>query len=157
MSAAATGARRRRGFALLAALGVLSVVFIMAVSASMAARFTWSFLGMRLADQKLRNAARGAAEALAARPELLEAAKAEQGLQLAFPGRAPGDGIAVLAAVAGSTQTLAARFLAPREGDATVLLSASALLPRQARHEALYLVNVQGRRRAPILLEERTE
>ena len=151
----------RRGFALLAAIGVLAVLMILAVAAVGSAQFTLGFSQARTADQRLGQALEEGATILRPRlPDLVKKAaaswSAEQTsttVELIKPRPGVKDDVVVSATLGLVTGEGLPAGVQPRDGDFMVRLEAGRL-DRPLRRSAIYLVNSAGLRRAPILIQE---
>lgn len=149
------GAVRRRGFALVAAIGVLAILVIFAVAAAGVTQFTIGFSQARAADRRLGAALEQSAALLASRPpQALSADGAAHTFALVEARPGSRDDVAVTATVGLAPDPgLLGPALALREGDTVVRLEARRPGGRYTR-TATYLMNTAGQRRTPILLQE---
>ena len=159
--------RRRRGFALLAALGVLAVLTILAAAAAGSVSFTRGLAVERNRERALTSALSHGADLLGARGcEMLKSASASASAAatsttLLAPA---GEGVAVTAsAPAAPDRALLGDAFAPRDGDVAVRIEArptragaagKPAVSAGAGRAAVYLFNTGGGRRSPILLRE---
>ena len=149
-------ADRRRGFALIFAIGVLAVLVMVVMAAANSAQFTYVFAHARARDQQLGRAIRHAVDTVASRdwaakpvpaqPETIEIAASDPDARDAVMTRA-------LIAPRVPDEKTYGGVLAPREGDVLVRIEAETAR-KSARRVALYLFNAGAKRPAPILLEE---
>lgn len=151
--------RHNRGFALVAAIGVLAVLMIFAISAASTAQFTLGFSHARTADRRLGSALdEGVALLAAGRSELLKpGAAGSKPSSVALIEARPGSKNDVVVSATVGLQpdpALLPSALAAREGDLIVRLDAARADGRGSRRSALVLMNSAGQRRAPILLQE---
>lgn len=142
---------KRRGFALVAAIGVMVLVGIFAFAAATTAQFTYAFSQARFSDQQLGRILREAAVAEMASPQ---PASADQKRPVITTETAAGNNVVVTAAELPGQQGLQmlGGALKPREGDQ--VLELRAMHRDKFVRGANYLVNRSGNRTAPILLRE---
>jgi hypothetical protein len=149
-------AARRRGFALVFAIGVLAVLVMVVMAGANSAQFTYSFAHGRARDQQLGQAIRYAVDTIAARDWKAKPVPAQpETVEFAAPVPEAKDAVtarAVIAPQAPDEKTYRG-LLAAREGDVLVRVEAETAV-KSARRSALYLLNAGGKRPAPILLEE---
>ncbi|MCX7717720.1 MAG: hypothetical protein N2111_04855 [Candidatus Sumerlaeaceae bacterium] len=135
-------AKPRRGFALIAALGVLAVLTILVFGAATRAHVTHTLTAADLAQHRL-------ASALNAQARLLMTG-ADPGKPLA------GDDDLTLTVqmLAEPPASPAVDLLGKREGDLFAEIQVSSRRLQGAGRRAIYLVNTKGQRSAPILIAE---
>ncbi len=143
---------KRRGFALIAAIGTLAVLMVFAMAAAGSAEFTLGFSRARTADQKLGAALEEGAGFLAAGADIATG----KATALIQPRPGAKDDVTVTATVEQSVDPdLLGQALAVRDGDLQVRLEAARSGAAAPQRIAVYLINGAGNRRAPILLQER--
>lgn len=135
-------ARPRRGFALIAAIGVLAVLTILVFGAATRAHVTHTLTAADLATHRL-------AGALHAQARMLMA-----GADPAKPLAGDDDLTLTVKAPAEAPASPALDTLGKRDGDIFAEIAVSSNRLRGAGRTAIYLVNTKGQRSAPILLRE---
>ncbi len=150
------GARcEQRGFALIAALGVMVLLSIMAFGAATTAHFTYGLSKARQLDRQLGEMLREASKLLSVQmvPGAPEAAFPVLNARTLSGRDVQVSGTLVRPEVA---TTLLSAALQPRDGDHVVELAA-AVQGLPGLRSSVYLINARGMRHAPILLLERRQ
>lgn len=147
-----------RGFALVAAIGVLAVLMIFAMSAAGTAEFTLGFSSARQLDRRLSAAIEEGTSLLMDDPSgfAQESSSGSSETVFLIPPREGSPADVVVSATLGlapEPEELGPA-LAVREGDRLVRLEAARADGRGQRRSSLYLINSAGQRRVPILLQE---
>lgn len=146
-----------RGFALIAAIGVLAVLAIIVFAAASSAQFTSSYASLDVRDYRLCNAVEsGLAQVLARELPAWKAGDAPKTVTLAPPPEGYNDDLVVSATIGLSpSRDLQPPIIASRAGDVLVAVQAAPALGRRGvSRQNVYLVNPLGNRPGPILLEE---
>jgi hypothetical protein len=147
--------RQERGFAIIAAIGVLAILMILGFGAAVVTQFTYGFSRARVADREYSDVLREGAQLLATR------SVPEPGSPTFEVWKHEGSGkndvqVSATVQLAEVGTKLLGAALKPREGDRVVELTASAPSGK-VRRSSFYLINVSGARTAPILLLERRQ
>ena len=146
--------KRRSGFALIAAIGVLVLLMMMAFGAAATAQFTYGFSRARVKDHEYSMLMRDASDALQQRgiPEpgtppfqvLQTQSVAKNDIEVSATVQLPEVG-----------RNLLGSALKLREGDRVVEFTAAPAITGKVSRVSNYLMNSKGLRSAPILLLER--
>ena len=146
-----------RGFALIAAIGVLAVLAIIVFAAASSAQFTANFASLDGRDYRLCNAVEaGLAQVLARDLPAWKQGDAPRTVTLPAAPAGYNEDLVVTATIGlAPSREVSPPDIAARAGDVLVAVQAS---PAQGRHgmsrQNTYLVNLLGHRPGPILLEE---
>jgi len=133
---------RRRGFALIAAIGVLAVLTILVFGAATRAHVTHTLAAADLATHRLASALHSQASLLMAGADASRPLTGDDDLTLT---------VRILQQPPASP---AVASVGRRDGDQYAEITASSKRLRGAGRTAIYLVNTQGKRSAPILVQE---
>lgn len=145
----------QRGFAVIAAIGVLAILMIMAFGAAAITQFTYGLTRARVSDREYSDLLRESAQLLATRPLPEPGSPAFEVLK--HRAAAKGDvQVSATVQLAEVGNKLLGAALKPRDGDRVVELAASSPSGRVTR-TSVYLLNISGARTAPILLLERRQ
>ncbi|MGI8905651.1 MAG: hypothetical protein ACR2IE_04075 [Candidatus Sumerlaeaceae bacterium] len=148
------GFQKQRGFALITALGVLALLMIMAFGAASVTQFTFSLSQARLTDRSYGDMLREGAELLQMRGVPEEGTPTVEVLRAQSLSRRDVQVSATVQQLE-TGRNLLGTALTLRNGDRVVELTAAPTSTGRISRGAVYLLNVQGARNAPILLLER--
>lgn len=133
---------RARGFAMIAALGVLAVVSIVVLSAASSTQFTHAFVGRDFRDSRLR-------QAIVTQARMLANSELDRG-----PSASDDEVKVTVTLYDKDLKDIGTDAVARRDGDVIATISAEFALRNEGTRTSVYLVNTKGQRKAPILLTE---
>lgn len=146
----------RQGFFFMAALGLVIVLGIVVMSGAESVQVTWSTVGHREQERRLTHAIEETA-ALVAAGGMSEITTGSASAPVALL-KAPPESISepsVQVVRIDPQVHLLGKLIALREGDVFVRIDAAIGGHYGGRRSSTFLVNLQGKRHAPILLEEK--